>query len=92
MGMNMNAVGVNPNKDFWRGKRVFLTGHTGFKGGWLVLWLKQMGAVVHGFSLQPPTVPNLFTLANVEGALTHQIGDISRQERNPEKNATRRGV
>ncbi|MDX1922046.1 MAG: CDP-glucose 4,6-dehydratase [Alphaproteobacteria bacterium] len=68
--------GVNPHKDFWRGKRVFLTGHTGFKGGWLALWLKQLGAVVHGFSLQPPTVPNLFTLANVEGAVSHQIGDI----------------
>ncbi|MBY0428954.1 MAG: CDP-glucose 4,6-dehydratase [Alphaproteobacteria bacterium] len=72
----MNVVGVNPDKEFWRGKRVFLTGHTGFKGGWLALWLKQMGAVVHGFALQPPTVPNLFTLANVESAVSHQIGDI----------------
>jgi CDP-glucose 4,6-dehydratase len=72
----MNVAGVNPNKEFWRGKRVFLTGHSGFKGGWLALWLKQMGAVVHGFSLQPPTVPNLFTLANVESAVTHQVGDI----------------
>lgn len=75
MGMSTQA-GINPNPDFWRGKRVFLTGHTGFKGGWLALWLKQMGAVVHGYSLQPPTVPNLFTLANVEGAVAHQIGDI----------------
>ena len=79
--MSMKAAGVNrgyinPNPEFWRGKRVFLTGHTGFKGGWLALWLKQMGAVVHGFSLQPPTVPNLFTLANVESAVSHQIGDI----------------
>lgn len=76
LGISMNVAGVNPDKDFWRGKRVFLTGHTGFKGGWLALWLKQMGAVVHGFSLQPPTVPNLFTLANVESAVSHQIGDI----------------
>lgn len=74
--MSMNVAGVNPDKEFWRGKRVFLTGHTGFKGGWLALWLKQMGAVVHGFALQPPTVPNLFTLANVESAVSHQIGDI----------------
>lgn len=65
-----------PQPDFWRGKRVFLTGHTGFKGGWMVLWLKKMGAVVHGLSLQPPTEPNLFTLARVADGLEHQIGDI----------------
>jgi CDP-glucose 4,6-dehydratase len=67
---------MNPNPTFWRGKRVFLTGHTGFKGGWLALWLQQLGAVVHGYSLQPPTEPNLFTLACVGESLAHQIADI----------------
>ena len=45
----------------WRGRKVFLTGHTGFKGGWLALWLRQLGASVCGYSLDPPTTPNLFT-------------------------------
>jgi len=51
--------------EFWRGKRVFLTGHTGFKGGWLSLWLQAMGAEVHGYSLNPPTEPNFFTAVEV---------------------------
>ena len=41
-------------KSFWAGKRVFITGHTGFKGAWLSVWLQEMGAVLHGFSLPPP--------------------------------------
>lgn len=61
---------------FWAGKRVFLTGHTGFKGGWLALWLKQLGAIVHGYALDPPTVPNFFTLARIAEGIGHQIGDI----------------
>ena len=72
----MSGAGASPNASFWRGKRVFLTGHTGFKGGWMALWLKNLGATVHGFSLEPPTDPNLFTLARVGETLTHQIGDI----------------
>jgi CDP-glucose 4,6-dehydratase len=64
------------NPEFWRGKRVFLTGHTGFKGSWLSLWLKQLGAEVTGFSLPPPTQPSLFELANVEKGMTSLIGDI----------------
>lgn len=47
-------------KEFWQGRRVFLTGHTGFKGGWLSLWLSQMGAEVHGYSLNPPKALNFF--------------------------------
>ena len=53
------------NCEFWQGKRVFLTGHTGFKGGWLSLWLQAMGAEVHGYSLDPPTEPNFFTTVGV---------------------------
>ncbi len=53
------------NPAFWRGKRVFMTGHTGFKGSWLSLWLQQLGATLTGFSLDPPTSPSLFKLAHV---------------------------
>lgn len=67
---------MKPDANFWRGKRVFLTGHTGFKGGWLALWLRQLGAVVHGYALEPPTEPNLFTLARVGEGIQHQIADI----------------
>jgi CDP-glucose 4,6-dehydratase len=64
------------NADFWRGKRVFLTGHTGFKGSWLSLWLQSMGAQVTGFALQPPTTPSLFDEAQVAEGMTSIIGDI----------------
>lgn len=65
------------NPDFWRGKRVFLTGHTGFKGSWLSLWLQSLGAQVHGLALAPPTTPNLFTVAQVKtGMASHTLGDI----------------
>lgn len=65
------------NREFWRGKRVFLTGHTGFKGGWLALWLADMGAEVHGYALSPPTEPNLYTVARLRGHLASStIADI----------------
>ena len=65
------------NRQFWRGKRVFLTGHTGFKGGWLALWLADMGAEVHGYALTPPAEPNLFTIANIQARLARStIADI----------------
>lgn len=63
-------------QNFWHGKRVFLTGHTGFKGSWLSLWLQQAGAVVTGYALAPSTNPNLFTLARVADNMTSIIGDI----------------
>lgn len=62
--------------EFWAGRRVFLTGHTGFKGSWLALWLQSMGAHVTGFSLAPPTEPNLFDIARVAEGLRHHTGDI----------------
>lgn len=61
---------------FWAEKRVFVTGHTGFKGSWLCLWLKSMGAQVKGFSLEPPTSPSLFELARVADGMISDIGDI----------------
>jgi CDP-glucose 4,6-dehydratase len=61
---------------FWRDKRVFLTGHTGFKGSWLSLWLQAMGAVVKGYSLEPNTATNLFTEASVAENMETEIGDI----------------
>lgn len=61
-----------PDIDFWKGKRVFLTGHTGFKGSWLSIWLHMLGAEVTGYALPPPTEPNLFELAHV-GDLVHSV-------------------
>ncbi|CAM3243872.1 CDP-glucose 4,6-dehydratase [Sphingomonas zeae] len=61
---------------FWAGKRVFLTGHTGFKGSWMALWLQRMGAEVTGFALAPPTTPALFDVARVADGMTSIIGDI----------------
>ena len=64
---------------FWRGRRVFLTGHTGFKGSWLALWLADMGAEVTGFALAPPTTPSLFDLARIDGLMVSNTGDIRDQ-------------
>ncbi len=65
---------VNPS--FWHGKRVFLTGHTGFKGSWLSLWLQSMGVELQGVALNPPTQPALFDIARVSEGMDHQIADI----------------
>ena len=64
------------NVAFWHGKRVLLTGHTGFKGSWLSLWLQSMGAKVVGYALTPHTNPSLFEVANVSSGMTSIIGDI----------------
>jgi len=62
--------------EFWKGKKVLLTGHTGFKGSWLALWLQQLGAEVIGFSLAPPTQPNLFEDARVADDMVSIEGDL----------------
>jgi CDP-glucose 4,6-dehydratase len=65
------------NSSFWKNRSVFVTGHTGFKGGWISLWLSEMGAIVHGFSLDPPTIPNFFENINIKKRIKTSVrGDI----------------
>jgi CDP-glucose 4,6-dehydratase len=61
---------------FWRDRSVLVTGHTGFKGGWLSLWLRRLGARVHGYALPPATTPALFQAARLDELLQHQLGDL----------------
>ena len=65
---------VNP--DAWNGRRVFVTGHTGFKGGWLALWLHQMGAEVTGYALPAPTNPSFFEQTGLAAVVNHIEGDV----------------
>ena len=62
--------------EFWHGKRVFITGHTGFKGAWLSLWLEELGAIVKGYALPVATEPSLFAIADVSGGIYSQMGDV----------------
>jgi CDP-glucose 4,6-dehydratase len=64
------------NAAFWCGRRVFVTGHTGFKGAWLLVMLRELGAEVSGYALAPPTSPNLFDLGALHGACRHDVGDV----------------
>jgi CDP-glucose 4,6-dehydratase len=66
--------------EFWRDRRVLLTGHTGFKGSWLSLWLQSLGAQVFGFALPPATTPSLFDVARVGESMNHMIGDLRNLE------------
>ena len=69
------------NRDFWAGRRVLLTGHTGFKGSWLALWLTELGAKVTGVSLEPETSPSLFSQLDLEKRLAgHHLADIRRSQ------------
>ena len=63
-------------KGIYEGKTVLVTGHTGFIGSWLTLWLQSLGAKVVGYSLEPPTKPSLFETLGLENEITHIIGDI----------------
>jgi CDP-glucose 4,6-dehydratase len=72
----MSATGRKPDPSFWRGKRVLVTGHTGFKGSWASLWLSQLGAEITGLALAPNTQPNLFDLCGVASLTESCIGDL----------------
>jgi CDP-glucose 4,6-dehydratase len=64
------------DKDFWHKKKVFITGHTGFKGSWLCIWLHSLGAEIAGYALPPPTDPSLFAVARVKGLVQSILADI----------------
>jgi CDP-glucose 4,6-dehydratase len=64
------------NPQFWKGKTILLTGHTGFKGGWMSLWLKKLGASVIGFSKDIPTKPSLFEITNIGSEMTSIVDDV----------------
>ena len=70
----MEALGLNAG--FWAGKRVLVTGHTGFKGSWLCLWLQRLGAEVTGYALPAPTSPSLFERASVARDMASIDGDV----------------
>jgi len=65
-----------PNREFWYGKSVFVTGHTGFMGGWLSTWLADLGAHISGYALAPNTVPSYFVWCGLEHRLRSTIGDV----------------
>ena len=73
----MEDVGkLTMNREFWKNKKVFITGHTGFKGAWLSLWLQDCGAILTGYALAPNTQPNLFDAALVANGMESVIGDV----------------
>ena len=73
---NMNGL-----LEFYKGKKVLITGHTGFKGTWLCAMLVNLGAVVSGYSLEPPTIPSLFELSNMSESINSYIGDIRQYDK-----------
>ncbi|MFZ6692468.1 CDP-glucose 4,6-dehydratase [Undibacterium sp. SXout20W] len=75
----MENLEMMPDKEFWRGRKVVLTGHTGFKGGWLAIYLHRLGAQITGIALSPETRPSLFYAAVVKELVTHHVCDIRDQ-------------
>src|SRR5690242_1679959 len=73
---NAEVESVVIDRSFWRGRRVFLTGHTGFKGAWMVLLLRTLGAHVTGFALAPETERGLFVAAGLAAEIDHHLGDV----------------
>lgn len=87
VAMNQDVAEPTPpphaqvDSSFWSGKRVLVTGHTGFKGGWLALWLSSLGSEVHGYALPPPTRPSFFEAVGLTDVLaSHVIGDVRDEE------------
>ena len=72
----MEGLVMPPIQEMFRGKRVWVSGHTGFKGSWLTEWLLQMGAIVHGYALEPDTTPSLFDLLGLRYRIGHEVADI----------------
>jgi CDP-glucose 4,6-dehydratase len=72
----VSVAATADRKSFWSGRPVFVTGHTGFKGSWLALWLTRLGARVHGYALSPPTDPSLFDLARIGQSVASTLADI----------------
>lgn len=75
-GVEVSSPGASPQENFWTGRRVLVTGHSGFKGGWLVVWLQRLGANIIGISLPPNSSPNLFTLAGIDRLCESHFCDI----------------
>jgi len=75
------GTGARAARSVFKDRSVLVTGHTGFKGGWLSLWLKELGASVVGYSLMPPTKPSFFEAVGLEGHMTHVVGDIKDREK-----------
>lgn len=76
LGVTAGAAARLPSASFWRGRRVLLTGHTGFKGAWAALWLQRLGAHVSGFALAPDSNPSLFVDADVAEGMNSRLGDL----------------
>ena len=73
----MGVMSINPDSGFWHGRSVFVTGHTGFKGGWVSIWLSMLGAKVYGYSLAPPSQPNFFEVTKLQNVIKQSlIGDV----------------
>jgi CDP-glucose 4,6-dehydratase len=78
----MEIMGINnPSEEFWTNKKVLITGHTGFKGSWLSLLLQQLGAIIYGYALEPPTHPSLYNEANIDKLVNSTIADIRHYEK-----------